>query len=306
MNKEHTAVDILQALDMAVLRRIGPEEYRLLDNPPDFYGKFFPSSEAGPCNAPWEHSDMLQFFYETAEVFFTSGEIGIISSGSWEEEGLCEQNQALMADAVSFGGTQAIIVRLLTESYTRQLDILRKARTLLFERSVMVNDIERYKQRSRVDGLTKLLNKTSFMEQLEAGAVQANDMGEPLSLIMMDIDNFKQINDTYGHQTGDLVLSTLGKILLSNLRREDCVGRYGGEEFIVAIPGVPEEQLLQIAEKLRKKTAAYVFDPSLPVITVSVGCSVYRNGEGVEECIRRADTALYEAKHSGKNTVRLL
>jgi diguanylate cyclase (GGDEF)-like protein len=306
MNRARIAAEILKGLDMAVLQRTAPGEYRLIDDPPPFYEKFFPSGQDGPCHTPWQHSDMLKFFYESAEEFFASGKSGAIASGIWEEDDLCGRNQALTAEAVCFGDTQAITLRLLKESYARRLEMLRKARSLLLEREMMQKTITRYKHQAATDGLTGLLNKTAFEEQLEEKAAEALETGKTLALIMIDIDDFKRINDTYGHQSGDQVLCAMGALLPANLRREDLVGRYGGEEFILAVPGVTEAQLPAVAEKLRKKTAETVVDPDLPVITVSVGCTLYRNGEDLEECIHRADMALYAAKHAGKNAVRML
>ncbi|MDR2604565.1 MAG: GGDEF domain-containing protein [Desulfovibrio sp.] len=306
MSSERVAADILKAMDMAVLQRTAPGEYRLTDTPPAFYDEMFPPDPDGPCNTPWRHSEMLRFFYESAEEFFTSGENGVISSGSWEEDDLCGHNQALTAEAVCYGDTQAVTVRLLTESYARRLEMLRKARTVLLEREKMQNDITRYKQKASTDGLTRLLNRAAFREQLEEKAACARETGKSLALVMIDVDNFKRINDSYGHQAGDQVLCALGNLLPANLRQEDLIGRYGGEEFILAVPGVSEEQILTVAEKLRKKTSETVVDPALPMFTISVGCALYRHGEDIDECIRRADMALYAAKHGGRNTVRML
>ncbi|MDR2123548.1 MAG: GGDEF domain-containing protein [Desulfovibrio sp.] len=299
------AADILKAMDMAVLAREAPGEYRLIDTPPAFYDKIFPPGPDGPCSTPWQHSDMLNFFYESAEEFFASGENGVISSGNWEEDGLIGHNQALTAEAVSYGDTRAVTVRLLTESYARRRDMLRKARTLLLEREVMQNDITRYKHKASTDGLTRLLNRATFRELLEEKAAAARETGKNLALLMLDVDNFKRVNDTYGHQAGDQVLCALSDLLRANLRQEDLLGRYGGEEFIAAVPGVTEAQLSAVAEKLRKKTSETVAGPDLPMFTVSVGCTMYRFGEHTDECIRRADMGLYAAKQGGKNTVRM-
>jgi diguanylate cyclase (GGDEF)-like protein len=305
MSSERIAADILKAMDMAVLERTAPGEYRLVDVPPAFYNEIFPPGPDGPCRKPWQYSDMLAFFYESAEEFFASGENGIISSGSWEEDGLLGHDQALTAEAVCYGNTRAVTVRLLTEDYARRRQMLRKARTVLLERETMQRDITRYKRKACTDGLTRLLNRAAFSEQLEEKAADARESGNSLALVMLDVDNFKRINDTYGHQAGDQVLCALGELLTANLRREDLIGRYGGEEFILAVPGVNEEQILAVAENLRKKTSETVVDPALSMFTVSVGCTLYRSGEDLDEGIHRADMALYVAKHGGKNTVRI-
>jgi PleD family two-component response regulator len=160
---------------------------------------------------------MLEFFHDSAENFFASQEGGILNSGSWEEESFCETNQALVAEAINFGTDQVIIVRLLKDAYTERVAVLRKAREQLLERRLLTNDLEMYKLKSRTDGLTKVLNRATFMELLAMQIARANaQQNHSLSLIMLDIDNFKNINDTYGHPAGDLVLASLGQILLSS------------------------------------------------------------------------------------------
>jgi diguanylate cyclase (GGDEF)-like protein len=303
MKEENIAESILAYLNIAVLRRVGPGEYSLLGKVPDFYDKFFPPAEGEHCTTPWEHSYMLDFFYESAENFFSDQSSGSISSGTWEEENLCESDQALTAEALILNSFQVITLRLLKGVYTERTALMRKAREQLLERRLLTNDLEKYKSESRTDGLTRVLNRTAFMNILPLHFTRAQEMNIPFSLIMLDIDHFKNINDTYGHQAGDLVLSTMGELMLSRLRRDDVVGRYGGEEFIVLIPHTVPEQIHLIAEKLRKNICAHKFK-DLPPITVSVGFTSYRDGDTPEGMIHRSDLALYEAKRSGRNTVR--
>jgi diguanylate cyclase (GGDEF)-like protein len=302
MENDKLAENILHALDIAVLKRLGPGEYEVIGEAPAFYNKIFPPTPAGPCSAPWRQSYMMEFFYDSAEKFFETGQAGCFSSGPWQEEGLCDQEQALIAEAMAFGDSRVITVRLLKEAYAEQVSILRKVREQLLERRVLKNDLEVYKRRSRIDGLTKVLNKTAFMELLATHINYAREQRQPLSLIMMDIDGFKEINDIYGHQAGDEALSALGQILLGNLRHNDLVGRYGGDEFMVIIPGAGLEHAQRIAEKLRRSVESHEF-ANLPLISISLGCCAYQTGEGMDELIQRADFALYDAKRAGKNTV---
>ncbi|MDR2076047.1 MAG: GGDEF domain-containing protein [Desulfovibrio sp.] len=304
MESNAIATKILKNLDIAVLQRIGPGQYALVGDPPPFYSRIFPPDPEGPCNAPWRHSAMLEFFYDLAEDFFASQEHGSLNSGTWEEEGFHEANQALSAEAMSFDTVQVITVRLLQDAYTERVAVLRKAREQLLERRLLTNDLENYKLKARTDGLTKIFNRTAFTELLAVQIVRAETQKDlPLSLIMLDIDNFKQINDTYGHPTGDLVLASLGQILLSSLRRDDIIARYGGEEFITLLPFASGAQAARIAEKLRVAVEEHTFG-NLPGVTVSVGYTAYKHGDTMETFIQRADLALYDAKHSGKNTVR--
>jgi diguanylate cyclase (GGDEF)-like protein len=299
--QENLATRILRNLDIVVLERVQPGRYAIHGVPPSFYNDIFPPTPDGPCTEPWQHSAMLEFFFHSAESFFATNRAGIVSSGIWEEEGLFEVDQAMSADAMAFENSRVIILQLLRNTYTERVAVMRKAREELLERRLLRNDLEKYKEKSRTDGLTRLFNRVTFMEML---AAHLECPEEPLALIMLDIDHFKRINDEHGHQAGDMVLSMMGGLLLSRLRRDDVVARYGGEEFIILIPQIPGDQILRIAEKLRTSIEAHPFG-MLPRITASLGCSVHQPGETAEDFIRRADMALYAAKKSGRNSVRM-
>ncbi|MDR1490014.1 MAG: GGDEF domain-containing protein [Desulfovibrio sp.] len=306
MNKTKLAETILKNLNTAILVREAPGQYSVHGEVPPFYNHSFPpdADTGAPCAAPWRHSSMLEFFFQMAEEFFAGGEEGMISSGTWEEENICEIDQALVAEAMSFPGAQIIIVRLLTDAYVDRMTLLQAVRSELLQRRILHNDLEEYKLKSTIDGLTGVLNRTTFMEKLEERLQGADETEPPCTLIMIDIDHFKNINDTYGHQSGDLVLNDLGRILLENVRRgKDIVARYGGEEFIVMVQTRNRKAVLGIAEKLRVAVSGHSFG-SLPRVTASLGCTVHVPGENLENAIRRADEALYAAKSSGRDTVR--
>ncbi|NPA58044.1 MAG: diguanylate cyclase [Aquificae bacterium] len=151
-----------------------------------------------------------------------------------------------------------------------------------------------------IDQLTGIYNRYSFEKFLEEEINRAERYGTRFALIMFDVDNFKQINDTYGHQIGDRVLKELVKVVKSNIRKSDIFARWGGEEFMILAPIKREEDAYKIAEKIRKKIESYHFDP-VGRITVSLGISFYRKGDTIKSLVRRADAALYEAKKTGKN-----
>jgi len=158
-----------------------------------------------------------------------------------------------------------------------------------------------YRDRSIKDSLTGVLSRWYFMERLEEEAYKSTRYRMPLSLIMCDIDDFKKINDQFGHMSGDSALRWIGKKLFSSLRKSDLVGRYGGEEFVVALPGTSLKEARLVAEKLRNSIKT---DPeNLHHITVSFGVAEYIPGESIFETIRRADEALYMAKSLGKDRV---
>lgn len=300
--KGHLALQVLCALNIALLRRAGVKKYEFFGQVPAFYDDLFPPSEKGPCVEPWNYSNMLDVFFEEAEHFFTNQETGVFSSGIWQEEGKTGDESALIAIAQTFGRDQIIIIRLLQDDFNERSMILGKARAQLLENRALTRSLEVYREKSRLDGLTKVLNRAAFMESLPAEIREAQSTTHPLSGIMLDIDDFKVINDTLGHLVGDRVLQALGRILRANLRRGDIVARYGGEEFIVLLPTCALQKTLAIAEKLRETIEGHVAD-GVPKFTVSIGCGLYQDGETPDSFIQGVDMALYEAKRSGKNQV---
>jgi len=166
----------------------------------------------------------------------------------------------------------------------------------------------RVNEMSRRDGLTGLLNHRVFHMVLEKG-MKETDRGyiKGLAVLMVDVDNFKAINDTCGHPVGDEVLRELAERLSGGLRELDTVARYGGEEFSVILHNLPGKQVSKIAEKLRRSISAKAFKTNAGDLdlTVSIGYSIFREGDDItlQELVDRADKALYEAKRSGKNKV---
>ena len=299
---ERLAFKLLQSFNYTVLRRIAPREYVVFGEAPAFYNILFPSASGDPCTTPWEISSMMEFFLDEAENFFACGEAGTISSSVWEEDGLTWENTALKAIAANLGEAQVIIVSLLQEDYIERLVILRKAREQLQENRVLSNTLSIFREKSRIDGLTSIFNRTTFMELLLDEIKRSRILGYPLVLLILDIDDFKKVNDTYGHLVGDKILQGIGTTMKHSLRRNDIVARYGGEEFAVLIPHAPMDEGMQVAEKIRLALAAMVV-PDSPRITVSIGCTVYAPDESPDLFFKRADDALYAAKKDGKNKV---
>jgi diguanylate cyclase (GGDEF)-like protein len=165
---------------------------------------------------------------------------------------------------------------------------------------------KRYRELSITDSLTKLYNSRHFFNQLEHEVARAERYNQPLSLILLDIDNFKGYNDTYGHMEGDRVLAALADVIRKNLRSSDTGFRYGGEEFTVLLPQTDGESALSAAERLRANFADTALSP-LPGaevhMTVSIGAGQYIPGEKETAFVKRVDAAMYRAKQSGKNRV---
>jgi diguanylate cyclase (GGDEF)-like protein len=176
--------------------------------------------------------------------------------------------------------------------------------------SVIIDKIRLFQETKRLsitDGLTGLFNSRYFYRQLELEIARTNRYGSTFSLILFDIDNFKQLNDTYGHQAGDDVLQELAAILKSASRETDIVVRYGGEEFIVILPNTPEEDTMHLADRIRALVESKLFLPhhaNSPHITLSGGIASYpATAPDAKSLLYAADTALYSAKSSGKNRI---
>lgn len=155
---------------------------------------------------------------------------------------------------------------------------------------------------SQTDKLTSLYNRFKLDKVLQAEYERSLRYGRPFGVIMIDIDNFKDVNDTFGHQVGDAVLNEVAQILLNNSRNTDTVGRWGGEEFLVICPHTEKEGLLALATNLREKIAAVSFD-TVGHKTASFGVTLYQKDSSVANILSRADMALYKSKENGKNQV---
>ena len=158
------------------------------------------------------------------------------------------------------------------------------------------------------DPLTQLPNRRMLLDHAERELERAQRNGSPLSVLMLDIDHFKHINDSFGHAVGDLVLQRIAELMRTVLRKQDLPARFGGEEFVVLLPDTSPEGAAQLAEKLRQRIAAEPFSPlegcSHPV-TVSIGCAAHILGAQFHQALDQADTALYRAKTGGRNRVEM-
>jgi len=157
------------------------------------------------------------------------------------------------------------------------------------------------------DGLTGLWNRTAILDILDRELARAQREHGAVGVVMADVDHFKRVNDVYGHMAGDEVLRRTARRLLGVLRPYDTVGRYGGEEFLVVLPGCDAETTLILAERLCRSMAAEPIElEGLPVtVTLSLGVAAWSGSEEACTRLRAADTALYRAKAAGRNRVSL-
>ncbi len=162
-------------------------------------------------------------------------------------------------------------------------------------------------QLATTDAVTGLYNRHYLTSHMETRLEAAQRSGKPLSVMMMDIDHFKLVNDTYGHAAGDLVLKEFANRIGKNIRGVDLAARYGGEEFVVMMPETPTDWAYMIADRLRQEVSDNLFDVGVksgPIsITVSIGVSTSREGMSPSVLLEDADKALYEAKEAGRNKV---
>ncbi|SEF15910.1 diguanylate cyclase (GGDEF) domain-containing protein [Jiangella alba] len=174
--------------------------------------------------------------------------------------------------------------------------------------------VHQYQQASRFDAKTGLTTAKWWHEYADQALAQARSRGRTMGLLIVDLDHFKAINDTYGHPFGDRVLRSVATELLAEVRDEDACGRWGGEEFVVALPDVGDERnVLRVAERIRRRIQAVVLEPPgrddavSVTITASVGGTVFPAAgiTTLDELVLAADTALYAAKNAGRNTVRM-
>ncbi|MEN4053400.1 MULTISPECIES: diguanylate cyclase [Sulfurimonas] len=178
---------------------------------------------------------------------------------------------------------------------TKDFDPIKKALTHLVK--VTTKELENL---STHDALTSLYNRSEYLQTIKRKIKSAQRYGSEFGLILVDIDFFKLVNDNYGHKIGDEVLKRFAKVLQKNVREDDFVARWGGEEFIIIANYTNKEGLVHLVEKLQKKIAKVVFSP-VPKITASFGLTTYKKGDDYEELFKRVDNALYMAKHNGRD-----
>ena len=163
----------------------------------------------------------------------------------------------------------------------------------------------RLQELASVDALTGLLNRRALERRIAEEVSRSRRHGQPLSLVIGDLDHFKRVNDEFGHGVGDDVLRVVGERMRQNLRSEDLAVRWGGEEFLLLLPSTDLEQAVQVADKIRQAVADHpvACNGGVVPVTISFGAAELADEEAVAGLIRRADDAMYRAKTSGRNRV---
>ncbi len=206
-------------------------------------------------------------------------------------------------EAINMGASDFVIKPVRLEELLLRLKRVLKERELTQERVRMMEKLQRL---AITDGLTKLHNSRSFYSQLEVEVDRFNRYKHPLSLLLLDIDHFKEYNDNYGHLEGDKVLVRISQLIKACLRKLDTAYRYGGEEFTVILPETSGEEAVLVAERIRKTIQTEKFKPESAKelgITISIGVAQYAAEEQLSTFIQRADKAMYHSKQQGRNRV---
>jgi diguanylate cyclase (GGDEF)-like protein len=209
-------------------------------------------------------------------------------------------------EAINKGASDLVFKPFRFEELILRLKRVLKERQLTKDRNRILSKLENL---AITDGLTKLYNLRHFYNQLEIEIDRSNRYGHPVALLLLDIDNFKTYNDTYGHLEGDKVLVRLGQIIKSCLRTMDCAYRYGGEEFTIILPETTGEEAKNVAHRIKSSVEIESFFPEggdVVNITISIGVTEYFKKEQLSTFIQRADQAMYNSKAKGRNAISFL
>jgi len=218
-----------------------------------------------------------------------------------------ELSQAASLDAIA-KITQQIVLE--TKSIAESSKTLKgKLDSAVLEINELDKELKKIKQTAKTDMLTSLLNRRGFSEAIVKVLETTKTTREPFSVIMLDIDHFKKINDEYGHLIGDHILKMVSKLLTDHIKGKDIASRFGGEEFILVLPQTCLKGAFVLAEQIRlslqKKTWTIKnTGKSIGQITISLGIALYKLGESIDAVIKRADAALYQAKNTGRNKTK--
>jgi len=206
-------------------------------------------------------------------------------------------------DAINNGASDLIFKPIRFNELMLRINRVIRERALINERDKM---IERLKKLSIQDPLTELFNSRHFYAQLGDEIQRAERYLHPLSLIFIDIDHFKAINDTYGHMVGDQALLLIAKKMQASLRSQDTAYRFAGDEFTIILPETTSDNAKLVADRIKaemEKESLVIREQEIAKITLSMGVAEYQRNEKKEQFVHRADVTMYEAKKKGRNSI---
>ncbi|MCK4762388.1 MAG: SiaC family regulatory phosphoprotein [Candidatus Aminicenantes bacterium] len=262
-----------------------------------------------------EKTDSRDLFGSEFKTIETANEIIKIQSG--EKDSLLLKEYTLLTGKYEKLLKQTVRITQLGDTFQRKLlsanetigehyKALQKANAEIREKNRELTEAyKRIDQIARTDPLTKLSNRRDILERIQAEKERFVRFGRPFALVLADIDNFKFFNDRFGHDCGDFVLVRAAEVMSSVIRKIDSIGRWGGEEFILLLPENDLEGGCRAAEKVREKVAAILctFKDLELSISMTFGVSIYDGSGNIEDCIKKADQALFLGKEKGKNCV---
>ena len=239
---------------------------------------------------------------------------GIVSSTSNYHKTIGTYSEKV-SKATNIGDLNTVLNDIMRETRNAQYDALKARDEMIYARQevqkaearvqALESQLVQMSELVREDQLTGSLNRRGLDDALTREIANANRRGTPLCIALLDLDDFKRLNDTHGHSAGDEVLKHLVKVVKDTLRRLDVIARFGGEEFLIVLPETtPEEAMFTITRVQRELTKRiFMHNREKLLITFSAGIALMGHGEGQGDMIKRADTALYSAKHAGKNRI---
>lgn len=244
---------------------------------------------------------VVSFLISIIAIYFTLDGIGPFSIFAQKETTIYLQEFISLLFIITI-----FIGALLKEINDSKEEVIKLNKTL--EKKVeektqsLVEANEKLIQLASIDSLTNIYNRRILDEYISKETTKSKRHKNDLSLVIFDIDNFKETNDKYGHQVGDKVIIQICNIVSNNIRESDIFGRWGGEEFIILLPQTNLDSAYIVSENLRKKVENHIFE-KVGTKTISIGISQFDNNEDVFQFINRADDAMYKAKNSGRNKV---
>lgn len=234
-----------------------------------------------------------------------------VTQKTTQYNGSLEQASADLEKHLSADEVKSIVANMrsgtkeiLQTNETLSQELKRSARTM----EAMKKDMELIRKEALTDGLTSVGNRKAFDQEILRIAAEAKETKKPFALILLDIDHFKNFNDTFGHMVGDQVLKLVAKTLTDGVKGRDIVSRYGGEEFAILLPDTNSQGAFLVADKLRKDVESKKIinkntGKPMAEITISGGVAEFAKTENIEALITRADEALYKSKNKGRNQI---
>jgi diguanylate cyclase len=266
-------------------------------------GMWFRRSDTADANR--SRQDMIQANLIAKRLQALADEMS--SSVGEHRSQLDQASQLLTSEGAQDEDLAELVVDVIGDIVRANQNLQSKLETAETRLQEQASQIETHISRSLTDPLTGLPNRREFNDRLEERMAAWNRRVEPFSLVILDVDHFKKLNDQHGHLAGDQVLATIGRALRGAIRRDDSVARYGGEEFAILLPNTTLDQSMHVAEKVREAVGRISVNHNGQRLTVTAsgGFAAIRSQEPAESLIQRADSALYAAKAAGRNCAYL-